>query len=127
VTRDNATSALLHPEGVAVTSPQRVSMAERFLVVHSGKVLDGIHTSFNRRLCRPFARVLSHTSAGPNAVTWGGVVISILSAVAFAQGSYWWPVLGAVLFYVAGLFDETDGMFARLQRLLQLASGEPLE
>jgi len=94
VTRDNATSALLHPEGVAVTSPQRVSMAERFLVVHSGKVLDGIHTSFNRRLCRPFARVLSHTSAGPNAVTWGGVVISILSAVAFAQGSYWWPVLG---------------------------------
>jgi phosphatidylglycerophosphate synthase len=114
VTRDNASSALLHPEGVAVTSPESLSLAERFLVVHSGKVLDGIHTSFNRRLCRPFVRVLSHTSATPNAVTLGGVVISILSAVAFGQGSYWWSVLGALLFYVAGLFDEMDGMLARV-------------
>ena len=114
VTRDNGSSALLHPEGVAVTSPESVSGAERFLVAHSGKVLDGIHTSFNRRLCRPFVRVLSHTSATPNAVTLSGVMISILSAVAFAQGSYWWSVLGALLFYVAGLFDEMDGMLARV-------------
>lgn len=114
VTGDNALSALLHPEGVAVTSPETVSLAERFLVMHSGKVLDGIHTSFNRRLCRPFVRLLSNTSATPNAVTLGGVVISILSAVAFARGSYWWPVLGALLFYLAGLFDEMDGMLARV-------------
>ena len=114
VTRDNASSALLHPEGVAVTSPNNVVEAERFLVTHSGKVLDGIHTSFNRRLCRPFVRILSHTSASPNAVTLGGVVISILSAVAFAKGSYWWSALGAFLFYVAGLFDEMDGMLARV-------------
>jgi phosphatidylglycerophosphate synthase len=115
VTRDNVSSTLPHPEGVAVTSPESVSQAERFLVVHSGKVLDGIHTSFNRRLCRPFVKVLSHTSATPNAVTLGGIVISILSAVAFAQGSYWWSVLGALLFYVAGLFDEMDGMLARVK------------
>jgi phosphatidylglycerophosphate synthase len=115
VTRDSASFALLHPEGVAVTSPESVSLAERFLVAHSGKVLDGIHTSFNRRLCRPFVRVLSHTSATPNAVTLGGVLISILSAVAFAQGSYWWSVLGALLFYIAGLFDEMDGMLARVK------------
>jgi hypothetical protein len=38
VTRDTASSALLHPEGVAVTSPETVSLAERFLVVHSGIV-----------------------------------------------------------------------------------------
>jgi len=114
VTRDNASSALLHPEGVAVTSPNNVAEAERFLVAHSGKVLDGIHTSFNRRLCRRFVRFLSHTSATPNAVTLGGVAVSILSAVAFAQGSYWWSVLGALLFYVAGLFDEMDGMLARV-------------
>ncbi|MGA7290377.1 MAG: CDP-alcohol phosphatidyltransferase family protein, partial [Terriglobales bacterium] len=114
VTRDNDLSALLHPEGVAVTSPESVSRAERFLVVHSGKVLDGIHTSFNRRLCRPFVRLLSHTSVSPNAVTLGGVVISIVSAIAFARGSYWWSVLGALLFYVAGLFDEMDGMLARV-------------
>jgi phosphatidylglycerophosphate synthase len=42
-------------------------------------------------------------------------VISILSAAAFAQGSYWWSVLGALLFYLAGLFDEMDGMLARVR------------
>jgi phosphatidylglycerophosphate synthase len=115
VTRDDFSSALLHPEGVAVTSPESAASAERFLVAHSGKVLDGIHTSFNRRLCRPFVRMLSHTSITPNAVTFGGIVVSLVSAVAFAHGTYWWSVLGALLFYLAGLFDEMDGMLARLK------------
>jgi len=115
VTRDDFSSALLHPEGVAVTSPESATSAERFLVARSGKVLDGIHTSLNRRLCRPFVRMLSHTAVPPNAVTFGGIVVSLVSAVAFAHGAYWWSVLGAVLFYVAGLFDEMDGMLARLK------------
>jgi phosphatidylglycerophosphate synthase len=115
VTRDDFSSAHLHPEGVAVTSPESAASAERFLVAHSGKVLDGIHTSFNRRLCRPFVRMLSHTSITPNAVTFGGIVVSLVSAVAFAHGTYWWSVLGALLFYLAGLFDEMDGMLARLK------------
>lgn len=103
------------PEGVAVTSPGSVRGAERFLIARSGKVLDGIHTSFNRRLCRPFVRLLSHTSVTPNAVTFGGVIVAALSAIAFACGSYWYSVLGALLFYVAGLFDEMDGMLARIK------------
>jgi len=115
VTRDDFSSALLHPEGVAVTSPESATSAERFLVARSGKVLDGIHTSLNRRLCRPFVRMLSHTAVPPNAITFGGIVVSLVSAVAFAHGAYWWSVLGAVLFYVAGLFDEMDGMLARLK------------
>ena len=115
VIRDNASSTLPNIEGVAVTSPETAALAERFLVAHSGKVLDGIHTSFNRRICRPFVRLLSHTHITPNAVTFGGVLVSILSAIAFAHGSYWWYVLGAFLFYIAGLFDEMDGMIARLK------------
>jgi phosphatidylglycerophosphate synthase len=115
VIRDNASTALLHSEGVAVTSPETAASAERFLVAHTGKALDGIHTSFNRRLCRPFVRMLSHTSITPNAVTFGGIVVSLLSAIAFAHGTYWWSVLGALLFYIAGLFDEMDGMLARLK------------
>src|SRR5246127_1258707 len=115
VIRDNASTALLHSEGVAVTSPETAASAERFLVAHTGKALDGIHTSFNRRLCRPFVRMLSHTSITPNAVTFGGIVVSLVSAVAFAHGTYWWSVLGALLFYLAGLFDEMDGMLARLK------------
>jgi len=101
--------------GVAVSSPESAAAAERFLVANSGKVSDGIHTSFNRRLCRPFVRLLSHTPVTPNAITFGGVVVSILSAMAFAHGTYLWSVLGALLFYIAGLFDEMDGMLARIK------------
>jgi len=117
VVHDHTTSTLPlpQPDGVRVTSPESIARAERFLVAHSGKVLDGIHTSFNRRLCRPFVRLLSHTSITPNAVTFGGVVISVLSAIAFAHGGYAYSVLGAVLFYIAGLFDEMDGMLARIK------------
>jgi phosphatidylglycerophosphate synthase len=100
--------------GIAVTSRKSAAAAERFLIANSGKVSDGIHTSFNRRLCRPFVRLLSHTAIIPNAVTFGGVVVSILSAIAFARGTYLWSVLGALLFYIAGLFDEMDGMLARI-------------
>jgi hypothetical protein len=46
------------PEGLAVTSDQTAEVAERFLVAQSGKVSDGIHSSFNRRLCRPAVRWL---------------------------------------------------------------------
>jgi len=116
VARDHPVSAppLPQTDGVRVTSPESIASAERFLVAHSGKALDGIHTSFNRRLCRPFVRLLSHTSMTPNAVTFGGVLVSIVSAIAFARGGYLYSVLGALLFYVAGLFDEMDGMLARI-------------
>jgi phosphatidylglycerophosphate synthase len=103
------------PEGVAVISDETALAAERFLVARSGKVLDGIHTSFNRRLCRPAVRWLSHTRVTPNAVTFGGVVVSIFSAIAFARGNYWSYVAGALLFFIAGLFDEMDGMLARIK------------
>ena len=126
VTRDDFSAALFHREGVAVTSPETAASAERFLVAHSGKALDGIHTSFNRRLCRPFVRTLSHASVTPNAVTYCGILISILSAIAFAHGTYWWSALGALLFYVAGLFDEMDGMLARL-KLAESPRGTYLE
>jgi phosphatidylglycerophosphate synthase len=113
VVHEQTTSA--QTEGVAVTSSESIAKAERFLVARSGKVLDGIHTSFNRKLCRPFVRLLSHTSITPNAVTFGGVVISVLSAIAFAHGGYLYSVLGGLLFYLAGLFDEMDGMLARIK------------
>jgi phosphatidylglycerophosphate synthase len=117
VDRDRASSALPQRTagGVAVTSPKSAASAERLLVASSGKTSDGIHTSFNRRLCRPFVRLLSHTTVSPNAITFGGVVVSVLSAIAFARGTYLWSVLGALLFYVAGLFDEMDGMLARIK------------
>jgi phosphatidylglycerophosphate synthase len=103
------------PEGIAVTSDETADAAERFLVAHSGKVLDGIHSSFNRWLCRPSVRWLAHTQATPNAVTLGGVVVASFSGIALARGNYWSFLLGSILFYIAGLFDEMDGMLARIK------------
>jgi len=115
VTTDSAAPPRSQPQGVAVTSSRSIPRAERFLVAHSGKPLDGYHTSLNRRLCRPFVRLLSHTSVTPDQITFGGVLVSVLSAVAFARGGYLYSVLGALLFYIAGLFDEMDGMVARIK------------
>lgn len=103
------------PEGVAVTSDETARAAERFMVARSGKISDGIHSSSNRWLCRPVVRLLTHTPVTPNAVTFGGVAVSIIAAFAFARGTYLWFVSGALLFFVAGLFDEIDGMLARIK------------
>jgi phosphatidylglycerophosphate synthase len=117
VTRDGAPPVPSngYAEGIAVISPETALEAERFLVARSGKVLDGIHTGFNRYLCRPVVRWLSHTRITPNEVSFGGLFVALLSCWAFAQGTYWWYVLGALLFFLAGLFDEMDGMLARIK------------
>lgn len=53
-------------------------------------------------------------------------MVSVLSTIAFAYGTYLWSVLGALLFYVAGLFDEMDGMLARV-KFAESPSGTWLE
>lgn len=102
-------------DGIPVTSETTVRTAERFLVANSGKPLDGIYSSFNRRLCRPFVRLLSHTRVTPNALTFGGLLVAILGGLLYARGSYVNYVGGALLFFVSGLFDEMDGMLARIK------------
>ncbi len=102
-------------DGVAITSRADVARAERFLVAHSGKPLDGIYSKFNRLLCRPAVRLLTHTGVTPNWVTVGGLVVAIVAALLFARGSYANYVGGALLFFLSGLIDEMDGMLARIK------------
>src|SRR5690348_4668076 len=102
-------------DGVAVTSQESLIEAERWLVRHSGKRLDGIHSKFNRWLCRPAVRALARTRTTPNMVTLAGLLLAMLSAFFFAQGTYLDAVAGAILFFLAGLADEIDGMLARLK------------
>src|SRR5262249_104060 len=102
-------------DGIAVISPATAAAAEQFLVAYSGKVLDGVHSSFNRRLCRPWVRLISHIPISPNEISVGGVLLAAFAGIAFAQGAYWSDVVGALLFFVAGLFDEMDGMVARIK------------
>ncbi len=103
------------PEGASVTSKRTASQAERLVVARSGKPLDGIYSTFNRWLCRPVVRLLSHTPFTPNAVTLAGLAVAILSCWAFARGFYAAYVCGALLFFLSGLCDEMDGMLARVK------------
>src|SRR5262245_9072573 len=101
--------------GVAVTSPSSVAAAERWLAAHSGKPLDGIYSRFNRKLCRPLVRALTHTPVTPNMVTLAGLLVAIVSAYYFSQGTYLASLTGALLFFASGLLDEVDGMLARIR------------
>ncbi len=99
--------------GCAVRSAETARQAEKELVRRSGKEWDGMHSKFNRRLCRPLVRWLSKTPITPNMVTLAGLPVAILSGYWFAQGHWSAYVLGALLYFVAVLFDEIDGMLAR--------------
>jgi len=101
-------------EGVCIHSREDVRSAERFLIAKSGKPTDGIYSTFNRKLSRPFVRALTHTGITPNMVTLAGLVVGIISAFMYSRGFYLASVVGAVLFFVSGLIDEMDGMLARL-------------
>jgi phosphatidylglycerophosphate synthase len=102
-------------DGVSIYSRGDLLKAERFLVATSGKSTDGIYSSFNRKLCRPFVRALTHTRITPNAVTLAGLLVAVISALMYSRGSYLCYVAGAILFFVSGLIDEMDGMLARLK------------
>jgi len=102
-------------EGSAVTLSKSVKVAERWLVAHSGKPLDGIYSKFNRWLCRPLVRALAHTSITPNLVTFAGLLVGIVSTYYFSQGMYLASLIGALLFFFSGLLDEVDGMLARVR------------
>jgi phosphatidylglycerophosphate synthase len=65
-------------------------------------------------LCRPAVRLLAHTPVTPNMVTTGGLIVAIIAAFMFARGFYAAYVAGALLFFLSGLFDEVDGMLARI-------------
>jgi phosphatidylglycerophosphate synthase len=102
------------PEGVSIDSRRSVRKAEQLLVARSGKPSDGIYSRFNRLLCRPVVRWLTHTRATPNHVTIGGLAVAIVAALMYARGIYAACVAGALLFFLSGLFDEADGMLARI-------------
>jgi phosphatidylglycerophosphate synthase len=102
------------PEGLAVTSSRTAAEAERMVIAGSDTLPDGIYSTFNRALCRPIVRLLSHTAVTPNVVTISGLVVAILSGWMFVRGFYLAYMVGALLFFLSGLCDEIDGTLARI-------------
>lgn len=101
--------------GISARPPAQLLDVEAELVRRSGKVTDGIYSRFNRRLCWPAVRWLSHTHVTPNEVSFIGLAVGALAGACFAQGTWLWDVAGGALFFLSGLFDEIDGMLARLK------------
>lgn len=100
--------------GIAVSSKKSAHQAERELVRRSGKDSDGINSKFNRWLVRPVVRWLSKTPITPNAITFAGLAAAAFSGYWFAHG-YWTAYLaGALLYFASVMFDEIDGMLARV-------------
>lgn len=107
--------SLSEQPGISVRPPATVREAEVELVRRSGKVTDGIYSRFNRKLCNQAVRCLSHTPMTANAISIVGLAVAAFAGLCFAVGSWPCDVAGAVLFFAAGLFDEMDGMLARLK------------
>lgn len=90
---------------------------EEFLRRHL-KPTDGRFARFNKIVVgRPWIRFFLRTPATPNFITGLGLVLGLLSGVAFAGGSYRWSLLGALLAYGSAIMDHVDGMVARLKFL----------
>jgi phosphatidylglycerophosphate synthase len=84
------------------------------LVRDSGKETDGIYSRFNRRLVEPLLPFLCWSGVTPNVVTVIGLLLAVPSAWFFAKGTWIGCILGAIFYFLCVLFDELDGMLARL-------------
>jgi CDP-diacylglycerol--glycerol-3-phosphate 3-phosphatidyltransferase len=62
------------------------------------------------RLTEPVVRVLAKTGVTPDALTWLGLILSIVSAVLIASSN---QIQAAIVLITAGFFDMLDGALAR--------------
>lgn len=104
-----------HIAGVRIDSDETRRAAEWHLVRRSGKATDGIFSTFNRRLCWPLVRGLAKTPITPNIVSFIGLFVAILSGYWYAQGYWGAYALGGLFYFISVLFDEMDGMLARIK------------
>ncbi|MBI2860686.1 MAG: CDP-alcohol phosphatidyltransferase family protein [Chloroflexi bacterium] len=66
--------------------------------------------SIAHNLTIPVIRLLARTSIRPNALTWGGFLITLVAAALIAAGQY---LIAGIVVLVAGFFDMLDGALAR--------------
>ncbi|RFU85891.1 CDP-alcohol phosphatidyltransferase family protein [Streptomyces triticagri] len=54
------------------------------------------------------------TRITPNQITWGALLLGLVSAACFAMGEWRWLIAGAVLYHLSFILDCMDGKVARL-------------
>lgn len=89
----------------------------RIAQLQANRVDDGFYSTFVvRRASKPLTRLALRIGASPNAVTLLSFAIGLAAAVAFAQGTRVWLVVGAVALQVSLIVDCVDGEVARATR-----------
>ncbi len=83
------------------------------------KAEDGVYDGFvsrhlNRRISRPIARLLAHTPATPNQVSFAAIAVALGSMVCFIIGQ---NIPGALLAQASSIIDGVDGDLARLKNM----------
>jgi phosphatidylglycerophosphate synthase len=100
-----------------VNSPEDRRPAEQKLDRWLVKSTDGIYARLNRRISIPISRQIIKFPITANMVSIFTLVVGFASAVFFANGGYWYTLLGAFLCLWASILDGCDGEVARLKLL----------
>jgi hypothetical protein len=103
-----------------VTEATRVAESvpgSRIAQLQANRADDGFYSTFVvRRLSKPLTRVALRLGWTPNAITLLSFAVGIAAAGAFAVGSRWALVLGALLLQLSLVIDCVDGEVARATR-----------
>lgn len=105
-------------EAAAVSAPvanmAEARAAEKLLWSSLASSSDGlVDRHFNRPCGRPLSKLLIHSPVSPNQISILSIFIGLAGAAMLAMGSWWWAVVGAVLFQISAIVDCVDGDVAR--------------
>ncbi|MDA3022288.1 MAG: DUF5941 domain-containing protein [Actinomycetota bacterium] len=82
--------------------------------LQANRVDDGFYSTFVvRKLSKPLTGLAIRLGLSPNAVTSISFLIGLLAAAAFAAGSRWFLIIGAILLQLSLVIDCVDGEVAR--------------
>lgn len=91
-----------------------VTEVERAYMWHTnGGDGEGFFTKNIRRFSIPLSTRLVRLGISANQVTLAGFALALGAGLAFAAGSYWWGVVGALLYAASMVLDCSDGEVAR--------------
>ncbi|MDP4804894.1 MAG: DUF5941 domain-containing protein [Candidatus Nanopelagicales bacterium] len=90
---------------------------DRIRRLQANRIDDGFYSTFVvRKASKPLTRLALSLGLTPNTITVISFVVGIASACAFAGGTFWWLLLGAVLLQLSLIIDCVDGEVARATR-----------
>ena len=91
-----------------------VSQLEReYLTTTNGGGTESVFTRVIRRFSMPLSERLVRLPITANQITLAGFGLSLLAGWSFSFGSYWWGIVGALLYYASMILDCSDGEVAR--------------